>query len=937
MAIVGVASIRVRPDLTEFRKELNAELKSIKATLDVAVHADTKLAAAEIAAFVKKESGKVISQRVEVDTSGYEKVAKKLGDLAAATRGFNLASVAFTVVQTALQAIVPLIIASLGALLLVPGAVAAMGLAFVTAKLGADGIKKAFEGLKPTMDNLKAQVSGVFQSALIPAVNKLKTLIPQLTPGFKSLALAMSAVAVQFTTMLNQTANATLLKGLLDSTRVIILNVGSALTPIAQAFLTIAGVAAGALKDLTSGFSGAALQFSKFITSSANSGQLLSWIHGGLDALRTLGQIAVQAGAIVGAVFNGLSKGAGDLGGALLPVLKSINTALSGGQGAAALQALGRAFSQVGQAIGAELLTVLKATLPLITGVLTFIGDHAALVVSVATAVFVMAKAFGIAAAAMKAWTVIAGIFNITMSAGPIGIVVLAIGALIAAAILIITHWKPISAFFIMIGQAIASAFHTAIDWVVGVYNNVADAIKGAFFAVLNFFIAWRNTVVNMLNSAAAGVTGAFKAAGNAIVSAFSAVGSFFATIGNAIATAFQAAVSFIAGLPAKIVSFISALPQMLLDGFVFVVKAVVQGLEWVIAEFIAFPFQVIQIVSKLIGMLVSWAQTTGANVIAATVVWLGQVVAFFIALPGRILAAILNFATMLGTWFLGVAVSFYTTVSTFIQQVVAFFVALPGQILTAVVNFGSMLLTWITNVAVTITTAVSTFMQQVLSFFVALPGRIISGISNFGGMVFNWMASAIGNLVGALPGFISNVLSFFRSLPGNILNALGNAGSWLVGVGGDIIRGLWAGIQSAASWLWDKVTGFVGGIVDKFKGLLSIFSPSKVFRDEVGKYIAQGVGVGIESNAPFVYKKIDALAAGMTDRMSGVSVGANVAGQFNSAITASGALSFTPSPVVVNVAANAEGIRDFINVQVDSNNRQIVRGSKAGIGGTVT
>jgi len=937
MAIVGVASVRVRPDLTEFRKELTAELKSIKSSLDIAVHADTKLAKAEIDAFVKKESGKVINQRVDVDTSGFDNASASLGRLAASTRGFAVASVAFTVVQTALQAIVPLLIAALGSLLLIPGAVAVMGLAFATAKLGADGIKKAFEGLKPTLDKLKGQVSGVFQSALIPAVNNLKVLIPQLTPGFKALALAMSAVAVQFTTMLKSTANVTILKSLLDSTRVVILNVGSALAPIAQAFLTIAGVAAGALRDLTSGFSGAATQFAKFITASANSGQLLSWIQGGLDALRTLGQIAVQAGAIVAAVFNGLSQGAGDLGGALLPVLKAINTALSGGAGAAALQALGHAFSEVGKAIGTELLSVLKVALPIITQVLTFIGDHATLVVSVATAVFVMAKAFGIASAAMKAWTVIAAIFNITMSAGPIGLVVLAVGALVAAAVLIIANWGPISAFFVKIGQAIAGAFHAAIDWVVGTYQTVASAVTGFFTAVVNFFKSWAGGMAAAFHLAIDWVTGAYQAVASAITGAFSAVGSFFASIGNAIATAFQAAVSFIAGLPAKIGNFLVALPQMLLDGFVFVVNAVIQGLEWVIAEFIAFPFQVIQVVSKLIGLLVSWAQNTGVKVLLAIVTWINQVIAFFIALPGNIITAVANFGAMLGTWIVGVATGFIANVVLFVSQVVAFFVALPGQILTGIANFGQMLLDWLTVVSDTVNNAVHDFLAGVVSFFVALPGNIINGITNFAQMIWDWMKNAADRLIGALPGIISGVLNFFRDLPGNILSALGNAGSWLLNIGKDIVRGLWEGIQNAASWLWDKITGFVGGIVDKFKGLLDIFSPSRVFRDEVGKYIAQGVGVGIEDNAPFVYKKIDALASGMMDRMSGVTVGADVAGQFNSAITASGALSFTPTPVVVNVSTNPEGIKDFINVQVDSNNRQIVRGAKAGIGGTTT
>lgn len=90
--------------------------------------------------------------------------------------------------------------------------------------------------------------------------------------------------------------------------------------------------------------------------------------------------------------------------------------------------------------------------------------------------------------------------------------------------------------------------------------------------------------------------------------------------------------------------------------------------------------------------------------------------------------------------------------------------------------------------------------------------------------------------ITATIPGFIDTMISWFQRLPGAMLN-----------IGKNIVTGIWNGIQNMASWLMNKVKSFVNGIVDGIKDTLSINSPSKVLADEVGKYMAQGIGVGFE------------------------------------------------------------------------------------------
>ena len=59
-------------------------------------------------------------------------------------------------------------------------------------------------------------------------------------------------------------------------------------------------------------------------------------------------------------------------------------------------------------------------------------------------------------------------------------------------------------------------------------------------------------------------------------------------------------------------------------------------------------------------------------------------------------------------------------------------------------------------------------------------------------------------------------------------------------------------------NWIGDKVSGFFGGIVDGAKKSLGIQSPSRVFRDKVGKFIPQGLAIGIEADTDKAIKAVD-------------------------------------------------------------------------------
>lgn len=215
--------------------------------------------------------------------------------------------------------------------------------------------------------------------------------------------------------------------------------------------------------------------------------------------------------------------------------------------------------------------------------------------------------------------------------------------------------------------------------------------------------------------------------------------------------------------------------------------------------------------------------------------------------------------------------VDFFTNLDTTISQLPQMFSDWLNNVIATVTE-------WVTNMAVQAASAGSQFVSNVVNFIANLPANVASFLSNIISNVVGWVSNMASNASRAGSQFLSNAINFVSQLPGRIASFLGNIisnlGSWasnmasrgadgarnmfnavvnglaslpgrVLSIGSDIVRGIWNGISGAAGWLADKVASFANGILDGIKNTLGIHSPSRVFRDQVGKYIAQGIGEG--------------------------------------------------------------------------------------------
>jgi phage-related protein len=95
----------------------------------------------------------------------------------------------------------------------------------------------------------------------------------------------------------------------------------------------------------------------------------------------------------------------------------------------------------------------------------------------------------------------------------------------------------------------------------------------------------------------------------------------------------------------------------------------------------------------------------------------------------------------------------------------------------------------------------------------------------------------------------ITALMGNLRTTVGNVFNTIKNKfaelPSHLIEIGKNLVRGLWNGINDMTSWVISKIQGFGDSVLSGIRDFFGINSPSKLFEDQVGKYLAQGIGVG--------------------------------------------------------------------------------------------
>lgn len=199
------------------------------------------------------------------------------------------------------------------------------------------------------------------------------------------------------------------------------------------------------------------------------------------------------------------------------------------------------------------------------------------------------------------------------------------------------------------------------------------------------------------------------------------------------------------------------------------------------------------------------------------------------------------------------------TAATNFLNNVVNTLKNIPSKVYSSISGAIQRVTSWGSDMVSKAKTAASNFLSGVASTLANIPSKVTSSISGAISAVVNWGSNMVSKAKSAMSNLVSGVTSTLSGLPGQFTT-----------MGRNIIQGLINGITSMVSKLYSSIKNALSGLVNKAKNALGINSPSKVFADEVGAGIPEGIAMGIEDHMDDPVKAVQQVNSGMLRAASG-------------------------------------------------------------------
>lgn len=325
-----------------------------------------------------------------------------------------------------------------------------------------------------------------------------------------------------------------------------------------------------------------------------------------------------------------------------------------------------------------------------------------------------------------------------------------------------------------------------------------------------------------------------------------SAIASISSSVVTAVISAIPALLeAVLSALPDIIEAIITSIPEFI-TAIGEIVLALVEALPEIIEMLIeALPEIITAIVEALIEAAPQILEAAG-TMLMAIVEALPQITLALNDGLSELLSSIgeflVNALAKVAEWALSLREKAIEAAEDFIESIVEFFSELPekiGEFLTSAIES---IIEWGAELRSNASETASSFLENIRTFFSELPGNIASFLTAALTNVVQWGVSLRDKAREAASGMMTKIVDTIKELPGKMLEA-----------GKNLVEGLWNGITGMGTWLKDKILDFGSSILDGFKSAFGISSPSKVMRDKVGKFIAQGIGTGFTEEMPAV------------------------------------------------------------------------------------
>ena len=397
--------------------------------------------------------------------------------------------------------------------------------------------------------------------------------------------------------------------------------------------------------------------------------------------------------------------------------------------------------------------------------------------------------------------------------------------------------------------------------------NNVVDAFQDVLTnitPVIENIIAALPTALNAL----------LETVGELLPALLETVVDLFSQVLNTLLTLLPELIPVVIEALLTIVNTLIENLPLLVEAAIQIVMSLVQGIGQALPTLIPAAIQaIITIVQSLIDSLPMILDAALQLITGLADGLLAAIPVLIAALP-EIILSIINFILDAIPQIIETGIQLLTSLVAALPEIITAIVEAIPQIISGIIEAVLSAIPQIIRAGIDLLISLVQALPQIITTIVSAIPDIISGIVN---AVINNIPlivqagiELLTSLIKNLPTIIVEIVKAVPQIITGIVNALGKGVSQLAEVGVNLVKGLWQGIQSLASWLWDKVSGWISSIWDGICDFFGIHSPS----DEmawIGEMLVKGLSGSIDANGGEAVKAAEAMSVDINDVMHGL------------------------------------------------------------------
>lgn len=526
-----------------------------------------------------------------------------------------------------------------------------------------------------------------------------------------------------------------------------------------------------------------------------------------------------------------------------------------------------------------------------------------------------------------------------------------AIAAVVAALAVFFTKTKTGQAMWKQFTQSVANsvdgikqAWQSMTDFFSNLWNNIVTTAQNIWSSFGQFF----SPVVQSVESVWQGLSDFFGNLWNGIVTFAQGVWSSFAQGMAPIVDAFKNLWSALTDFFSTLWQGIVTTAQTIWQGLLPIVTTVWNGIKTVVSTIM----QAIADVIMTIGTAIQTVWTTIWNAIETVAMTIWDAIKNFISLEIQgIQTVIQSVMTIIQTiwqtaW--NVIETVVQTVWSIISTIVSTAINAVAGVIRAVTDAikGDWSGAWneIENIATTIWNGITSVVSTAINGVRNVISSVMNGIKSVWSSAWNGIKSVTSGAMSMVRSVVSSGMSAMHSVVSSMMSAVQSAfvSGWnaarnatangisravsaarsmtgaMVSAGRDFVMGFVNGIEGAIWRAASAAARMASAAMHAAKAWFNIGSPSKVMRDQVGKWVPAGLAVGIEQNTDLVENAAKRMAEAampdihMTDMQQRINGALSHGASFGGTIDHE--LNVVQQPAYINLSLGGSNYTTFVS-----------------------